>query len=139
MTRSSPCWRRAASPSPIAPEALYARFAYNVEHTYPNRIRPPAVAGARLVGEYAARACASSPIFCCAPASSPITARPSGAMAWPLLRAGRIEDVIHVGLVAHHLINFARDAVSGAQNASFYSSKIRSRGTIELEPADLAS
>jgi hypothetical protein len=46
-------------------------------------------------------------------------------MAWPLLRTGRIEDVIHVGMVAHHLITFARDAVAGNQNASFYSAKQR--------------
>ena len=48
-------------------------------------------------------------------------------MAWPLLRAGRVEDVIHIGLVAHHLITFARDAVAGKQNASFYSAKARGR------------
>ena len=47
------------------------------------------------------------------------------AMARPLLKAGRIEDVIHVGLVAHHLIAFTRDAVSGRHNASFYSERLR--------------
>ena len=30
-----------------APEAVYARFAYNAEHTFPNRIKPP-VTKARL-------------------------------------------------------------------------------------------
>jgi hopanoid C-2 methylase len=44
-------------------------------------------------------------------------------MAWPLLREGRVEDLIHVGLVAHHLITFARQAAAGSQNASFYSGK----------------
>ena len=34
-------------------------------------------------------------------------------MALPLLRQGRIEDVIRVGLVAHHLITFARDGGAG--------------------------
>ena len=46
-------------------------------------------------------------------------------LAWPLLKAGRIEDVIHVALVAHHLIAFTRDAVSGRHNASFYSTRLR--------------
>ena len=33
-------WRFATSRA-YAPEALYGRFAWNAEHTYPNRIRPP--------------------------------------------------------------------------------------------------
>ncbi|HYP58433.1 MAG TPA: B12-binding domain-containing radical SAM protein [Beijerinckia sp.] len=41
-----------------------------------------------------------------------------------LLR-GKIEPVIRVGLVAHHLINFARDACAGKNNASYYSAKTR--------------
>jgi hypothetical protein len=49
-------------------------------------------------------------------------------LAVPLLRQGRIEDVIRVGLVAHHLITFARDAAIGKENASFYSSKPRRHG-----------
>jgi hypothetical protein len=32
-----------------------------------------------------------------------------------------VEEVIHVGLVAHHLISYAREAVAGRQNASYYS------------------
>jgi hypothetical protein len=43
----------------------------------------------------------------------------------PLLRIGDIERVITVGLVAHHLILFARDASGGQQNASYYSTKLR--------------
>jgi hopanoid C-2 methylase len=53
-------------------------------------------------------------------------------MAWPLLRAGRVEDMIHVSLVAHHLITFAREAVSGRQNASFYSSRSATAGRLAV-------
>jgi hypothetical protein len=45
--------------------------------------------------------------------------------AWPRLKIGDIERVISVGLVAHHLILFARDASGGQQNASYYSTKLR--------------
>ena len=45
--------------------------------------------------------------------------------AWPRLKTGDIERVISVGLVAHHLIVFARDASSGQQNASYYSTRLR--------------
>jgi hopanoid C-2 methylase len=34
-------WRRVVAEA-YAPEALYGRFAYNVGHTYPNRLKPPA-------------------------------------------------------------------------------------------------
>jgi hypothetical protein len=39
---------------------------------------------------------------------------------WPLLRAGRVEEAINIALVSHHLITFTREALTGAQNASFY-------------------
>ncbi len=49
---------------------------------------------------------------------------------------GQIEPIIAVGLVAHHLIMFARDATSGRGNASHYSAKMR---MLELEaPATAA-
>ena len=45
-------------------------------------------------------------------------------MAKPALESADIETVIHVSLVAHHMISFAREAESGYQNASFYSPKL---------------
>jgi hopanoid C-2 methylase len=120
-------WRRAVA-ALYEPAAIYGRFAYNVEHTYPNRIKPPASParaswanvrkGMRILAHLMLRA--------------GIAARYRAAfwrMAWPLLKSGRIEDVIHVGLVAHHLITFARRAASGRENASFYSAKLRRRLT----------
>ena len=44
-------------------------------------------------------------------------------MAWPRLRAGRIEEMIHVGLVAHHMIVFARDCARGRENASMFAKR----------------
>jgi hypothetical protein len=45
-------------------------------------------------------------------------------MAWPALKSGDIETVIHVSLVAHHMISFSREADAGVQNAAFYSTKL---------------
>jgi radical SAM superfamily enzyme YgiQ (UPF0313 family) len=118
-------WRRVVAEA-YQPEALYRRFAYNVERTYPNRINPPAspqraswanirkamrimanvLVRVGLLGSYR---------------------RVFWDMASPLLRAGRVEDMLHVAMVAHHLITFARDAAAGRQNASFYSAKLRTR------------
>jgi hopanoid C-2 methylase len=116
-------WRRVVAEA-YRPEAVYRRFAYNVAHTYPNRIRPTADSarasfanmgkGARITANLLWRAGIRGDYR-----------RTFWRMALPLLRAGRIEDMIHVGLVAHHLITFAREAVAGRQNASFYSAKQR--------------
>jgi hypothetical protein len=38
---------------------------------------------------------------------------------------GKVEPIVRVGLVAHHLISFARDACAGKNNASHYSAKAR--------------
>jgi hypothetical protein len=46
-------------------------------------------------------------------------------MAVPKLKAGKIENMIHVSLVSHHLITFARECARGQESASFYSQKVR--------------
>jgi radical SAM superfamily enzyme YgiQ (UPF0313 family) len=116
-------WRRCVAEA-YRPEAVYGRFAHNVAHTYPNRIHPPASPqraswsnvrlGCRVMANLLLRVGVRADYR-----------RTFWKMALPLLRAGRVEELIHVGLVAHHLIAFARDAVSGHQNASFYSAAIK--------------
>src|SRR5690606_33921118 len=46
----------------------------------------------------------------------------------PLLRAGRVEEVIHIGVVAHHLVRFTRDCLNGTGQgeAAFYADPTRS-------------
>jgi radical SAM superfamily enzyme YgiQ (UPF0313 family) len=39
----------------------------------------------------------------------------------PLIAQKRIEEVIHIGVVTHHLIQFARDCEKGSAEACFYS------------------
>jgi hypothetical protein len=46
-------------------------------------------------------------------------------MAKPALKSGNIENLIHVGLVGHHLIKFADECTRGEESASFYSQKVR--------------
>jgi radical SAM superfamily enzyme YgiQ (UPF0313 family) len=118
-------WKRCIAEA-YDPAALYARFAYNCEHTYPNRIRPDfgperaswsnVAEGLRIMKNLLLRVGAGSKYR-----------RTFWNLALPLLRAGRIEDLIHVGLVGHHLIEFTREALSGTQNASFYAPTPRRR------------
>jgi hypothetical protein len=41
------------------------------------------------------------------------------------LRRGQIDAVLGMGFIAHHLIQFTREALRGEQNASYYSTKMR--------------
>ncbi len=102
------------------PETLFARYAHQIRATYPNRLNPQRRVSARLVAQglgILARLLLRAGI------SSPYR-RAFWRFAWPLLKQGDIERVIAVGMVAHHLILFARDAVAGRQNASFYSRRL---------------
>ena len=122
---------RAAIRHAYRPEAIYRRFAWNLRHTYPNRIGLPAsrarvnlhnlrrfavilakiVVRVGLLGDYR---------------------RPFWRFALAALRAGRVEELIAVALVAHHMITFAGECTEGRQNASFYADRPRAA---EGEPA----
>ncbi len=116
------------------PRAVYRRFAHNVEHTYPNRKKLPLTrARANMFNLRRAVRFSRNLLFKVGLFSD--YRETFWSLCGPLLREGRIEQVIHVGLVAHHLISFAREAVMGRQNASFYSAKTRAG----LEPAEAAS
>jgi hopanoid C-2 methylase len=41
------------------------------------------------------------------------------------IRHGRFENLMSIGFVSHHLIEFSREALRGDQNASFYSARSR--------------
>ncbi len=105
------------------PEALYARYAYQTRETYPNRLKLPSSPqraswcnirrGLRLLARILWQVGLRSDYR-----------RVFWQFAGPRLIRGDIEPVISVGLVAHHLITFAREAVEGRHNASHYSSKL---------------
>lgn len=44
----------------------------------------------------------------------------------PLLRAGRIDEAIHIGFVSHHLVRCAQECARGATEASLYADPSRS-------------
>jgi radical SAM superfamily enzyme YgiQ (UPF0313 family) len=104
-----------------APEALYRRFQHQIERTYPHRFDPGKLRrvekgdvthGLGILARILWRVGVRSDYR-----------RVFWRMAWPALKSGNIEAVIHVGLVAHHLIHFARDCEDGVGEYSFYSDK----------------
>ena len=104
------------------PEAIYRRFAHNVQHTYPNRITLPLSRG-RLNPANLRRGIVIIIKLLIRIGVLGDYRHTFWQMAWPALRAGRIEELIHVGLVAHHMITFARSCDSGRENASFFADR----------------
>jgi hopanoid C-2 methylase len=116
-------WRQCMG-SAYEPEKLIERYEYQIRETYPNRIQPPATPqrtawkNIRLglimlrnilwhvgvLGDYK---------------------RVFWKFAFRRLVRGEIEHFISSILVAHHLINFARQASTGRTNASYYSLRLR--------------
>lgn len=106
------------------PEKLFARFVHQVIHTYPNRITLPN-SKQRLSLRNIRRGLTMFANILWQVGVKSDYRREFWKFSLPLLRRGDIERVITVGLVAHHLILFARDASGGQQNASYYSTRLR--------------
>jgi hopanoid C-2 methylase len=116
-------WRRTVRHA-FTPEAIYRRFAWNKDHTYPNRISPP-LSRARLNPGNLRRAILIGFRMMVRIGMFGDYRRIFWRMAWPALRAGRIEELIHVGIVAHHMIAFARACVDGRENATFFAERAK--------------
>jgi radical SAM superfamily enzyme YgiQ (UPF0313 family) len=111
-------WRRCITTA-YAPEAVYERFTYQVQHTFANRkdyprspqreswsnVRMGLGVLARLLWRVGVRS---------------HYRRTFWRLAWPLLTSGKIEPLIHGGVVAYHLIQFTQDCVRGLGESSFY-------------------
>src|SRR4029077_18388134 len=100
------------------PEAVYARFAWQMEHTYPNRLRLP-LSRARISPANLRRGFVLLAKIIGKLGIAGDYRRVFWRSAWPALKAGHIEEVIASALVAHHLIAFARECAR--QNAAFFS------------------
>jgi radical SAM superfamily enzyme YgiQ (UPF0313 family) len=107
------------------PDKLYARYEHQIRATYPNRLHPPDSAlraptwrnlrrGLTIVGRLIWRVGVRGDYR-----------HDFWTFAWARLRRGEIEALIMVGLIAHHLILFAREASSGRRDASHYTFKPR--------------
>jgi len=120
-------WRRVIAEA-YDPKALYRRYATQAEKTYPHRRRPrhPLLQAAprnllrafsiltRLIRRAGLQADYRAEFW---------------SMFWTQLRQGRLENVFQIAMVAHHLINYARDCVAGLTHASNYAHRIRLQPT----------
>jgi radical SAM superfamily enzyme YgiQ (UPF0313 family) len=125
-------WRRSIR-AVFTPEAIYRRFAWNAVHTYPNRLVPP-LSRARLNPANLRRAIGIIGRMLVRVGILGDYRRTFWRMAWPALRAGHIEQLIHIGIVAHHMIVFARACAAGRENASFFAERPKLAAQVSLEP-----
>ena len=111
-------WRRCITAA-YAPEAIYARFAHNIAHTFLRRkeypVNPQRASwanvrmGFAILGRLMWRVGVRGRYR-----------RTFWRLAWPSLRSGQIEGLIHTAIVSHHLIEFTRDCLRGLGETSFY-------------------
>jgi hopanoid C-2 methylase len=113
-------WRRAIAYA-YTPDRLFARFRYQIDATYANRLRLPAKGKLTKVNLQRAAALAFNIVWRIGIVSDYRAAFWSAA--WHALRRGQIEAILGMGFVAWHLIQFTQEALGGRQNASFYAAK----------------
>ncbi len=115
-------WRRAIEAA-YAPEAIYRRFAHNLSHTFAKRPAYPrnprrasmrhAVSGLALLGRIVWRVGVRGDYR-----------RTFWRVARRALRRGQIEELVQAAVVSYHLIEFTRQCLRGAHEASFYAPRV---------------
>ena len=113
------------------PEFLYERFKYQCEHTYPNRISVPN-SPARLSRENILQGLRVMKNLFIQVGLLSDYRDTFWQFAKPMLKAGRIQSLIHVSLVSHHLIKFTQECAQELESASFYSQKLRDQTAVQL-------
>lgn len=116
-------WQRCITTA-YAPEFLFRRFAYQCQHTYPNRIHVPNSPARASRANILKGLTMLSKILLQTGIFSDYRST-FWQLAGPLLRQGKIEQVIHIGLVTRHLIQFTQECAQGQESASFYSQQLK--------------
>jgi hypothetical protein len=115
-------WRRCIAYA-NDPERLFARFHHQVDSTYVNRMIPPARGKLNWSNLSGAAVLAFRVVWHVGVRSD--YRKPFWRAARHALKRGQIDAVLGMGFIAHHLIQFTREALRGEQNASYYSTKAR--------------
>ena len=106
------------------PERLYARYQYQCDYTYANRIKVPVTPEQKSWANIKRALIMLRNIFWKVGVLGDYR-KVFWKFALGRLRHGDIEGLIASTMIGHHLIMFARDASEGQQNASNYSIRLR--------------
>jgi radical SAM superfamily enzyme YgiQ (UPF0313 family) len=105
------------------PDLLYQRFLHNVKNTYSRRVRLP-YSSARINMRNLRRALSLVVKIFLKVGFRSHYRRTFWKMARTTLKSADVESFIHVSLVAHHLIEFAKECEGGEEAGSFYAQKV---------------
>jgi hypothetical protein len=106
------------------PERLFARYQYQCEYTYANRLKVPVSPELKSWANIRRALIMLRNIFWKVGVLGDYR-KAFWKFALRRLRQGDIEGLIGSAMIAHHLIIFARAASGGQQNASNYSIRLR--------------
>jgi len=112
-------WQRVIA-KVFSPAELYARYAFNAIHTYPNRIKPKNPLK-QATWENLSRAVGIFGRIIWRVGIRSDYRRLFWKMAWTELKQGNVETMFQVAMVAHHLITYARECTQGKMQSSNYS------------------
>ena len=116
-------WRKCMEVA-YQPEKLYARYQYQCDYTYAQRIKVPVAPEQKSWTNIKRALIMLRNIFWQVGVLGDYR-KVFWKFALGRLRRGDIEGLIGSATIAHHLIEFARAATSGRQNASNYSIRLR--------------
>jgi len=116
-------WKRCMEVA-YAPEKVFARYQYQCDYTYANRLKMPVPAEMKTWPNIKRGLIMMRNIFWQVGVRGDYK-RVFWKFALGRIRRGDLEGLIGCTMIAHHLITFARAASSGQQNASNYSIKLR--------------
>jgi radical SAM superfamily enzyme YgiQ (UPF0313 family) len=120
-------WRRVFVAA-FTPEAIYRRFRYQQKHAYPNRVAIPPSGKLSVANVWRGLSTLAKLIWIVGITGN--YRKTFWEMAWPSFKELDIDEVIHVSLVAHHMISYAREAEKGFRNKSFYSPALEKTATV---------
>jgi radical SAM superfamily enzyme YgiQ (UPF0313 family) len=116
-------WRRAMEVA-YQPEKLYARYQYQCDYTYANRLKVPVSPEMKTWANIRRALIMLRNIFWQIGVLGDYK-KVFWKFALGRLKRGDLEGLIGPTMIAHHLIKFARAASGGEQNASNYSIRLR--------------
>jgi hypothetical protein len=115
-------WKKAVAAC-YEPKAVFERYRYNVAHTYGNQLKPSLARYGfswrllRMGGH-----CLATIFWTCGVRSN--YRREFWPLAWELLSTGRIDYLILIASVSHHLIRFGEDVATGRAEPSIYTPEL---------------
>jgi radical SAM superfamily enzyme YgiQ (UPF0313 family) len=103
-----------------SPEVLYARYAYNAKHTFPNQ-RKPVNPAKQATWANISRAIGIFRRIVWKVGIRSDYRKLFWQMAWREIKQGNVEAVFQIAMVAHHLITYSRECTQGKMQSSNYS------------------